>query len=144
MIARERNDAVSKLNLEMKNLEKLERERRDMMMKIEDLSQEQQSRKSSMDMSKNVGDLNMKLKMEIGALKGENEGLNKKNDEIRREISALESQIQVNLIQDFSRDMSIFYELKITLNFFEFFQSRKTTVIFNLFKLCIPFFEAYK
>ena len=86
---------MSKLNLEMKNLEKLERERRDMMVKIEDLSQEQQSRKSSMDMSKNVGDLNMKLKMEIGALRGENEGLNKKNDEIRREIAMLEDQIQV-------------------------------------------------
>ena len=94
--ARERNDAVSKLNLEMKNLEKLEKERRDMLVKIDELSMEQQTRKSSLDMNKNVGDLNMKLKLEIGALKGENEGLIKKNDEIRREIGMLEDQIQVS------------------------------------------------
>ena len=93
--ARERNDAVSKLNLEMKNLEKLEKERRDMLVKIDELSMEQQTRKSSLDMNKNVGDLNMKLKLEIGTLKGENEGLIKKNDEIRREIGMLEDQIQV-------------------------------------------------
>merc|ERR1712025_879953 len=93
-IARERNDAVSKLNLEMKNLEKLEKERRDMLVKIDELSMEQQTRKSSLDMNKSVGDLNMKLKLEIGTLKGENEGLIKKNDEIRREIGMLEDQIQ--------------------------------------------------
>ena len=96
LIARERNDAVSKLNLEMKNLEKLERERREMLGKIDSLTQEQQ-RKSSLDVSKNVGDLNMKLKMEIGALRGENEVLLKKNDEINQEISSLEAQIQVNI-----------------------------------------------
>ena len=95
-IARERNDAVSKLNLEMRNLEKLERERREMLGKIDGLTQEQQ-RKTSLDVSKNVGDLNMKLKMEIGALRGENEGLLMKNEEIRQEISSLEAQIQVNI-----------------------------------------------
>ena len=97
LIARERNDAVSKLNLEMKNLEKLEKERREMMGKIDVLSQEQQQRKTSLDVSKNVGDLNMKLKMEIGALRGENEGLIKKNDDIKKEIISLEDQIQVNI-----------------------------------------------
>ena len=98
LIARERNDAVSKLNLEMKNLEKLERERREMLGKIDGLTQEQQ-RKTSLDVSKNVGDLNMKLKMEIGALRGENEGLLKKNDETRQEIVALEGEIQVNIFK---------------------------------------------
>ena len=99
LIARERNDAVSKLNLEMRNLEKLEKERREMLGKIDGLSQEQQQRKTSLDVSKNVGDLNMKLKMEIGALRGENEGLIKKNDEIRNEIISLEDQIQVNIME---------------------------------------------
>merc|ERR1712227_719641 len=47
-----------------------------------------------MDMSKNVADLNMKLKMEIGALRGENEGLAKKHDEVIKEIKTLEDQIQ--------------------------------------------------
>ena len=96
LIARERNDAVSKLNLEMKNLEKLERERREMLGKIDGLTQEQQ-RKTSLDVSKNVGDLNMKLKMEIGALRGENEGLLRKNDEINKEVTSLEAEIQVNI-----------------------------------------------
>ena len=79
----------------MKNLEKLERERREMMTKFDQLNMEQQNKKTSLDLSKNVGDLNMKLKMEIGALRGENEGLQKKNDEVRKEIGDLEDQIQV-------------------------------------------------
>jgi len=93
-VARERNDAVSKLNLEMKQLEKLENDRREMMVKIDELSKDQHQKKTSMDMSKNVGDLNMKLKMEIGALRGENEGLQKKNEEIRGEVTDLDNQIQ--------------------------------------------------
>ena len=86
---------MSKLNNEMKNLERLEKERREMLSKMDMMSSEQQSKKSSMDMSKNVGDLNMKLKMEIGALRGENEGLAKKHDEVIKEIKTLEDQIQV-------------------------------------------------
>ena len=81
----------------MRNLEKLERERREMACRIDELSNEQASRKNSMEMNKSVGDLNMKLKMEIGALRGENEGLVKKNEETRREIGALEEQIQVSM-----------------------------------------------
>ena len=48
-------------------------------------------------MGKNVGDLNMKLKLEIGSLKGENEGLLKRNDEILQEVSDLQNQMQVGL-----------------------------------------------
>ena len=88
---------MSKLNNEMKNLERLEKERREMLSKMDIMSSEQQSKKSSMDMSKNVGDLNMKLKMEIGALRGENEGLAKKHDEVIKEIKTLEDQIQVKI-----------------------------------------------
>ena len=99
-IARERNEAVSRLNLEMKELEKLEKERKEMMFKIDDLSKEQNQKQASMDMSKNVGDLNMKLKMEIGALRSENEGLLKKNEDIRNEVSQLDNQIQVNQNKD--------------------------------------------
>ena len=89
---------MSKLNNEMKNLERLEKERREMLSKMDMMSSEQQSKKSSMDMSKNVGDLNMKLKMEIGALRGENEGLAKKHDEVIKEIKTLEDQIQVKIL----------------------------------------------
>ena len=90
----------------MRNLEKLERERREMASRIDELSNEQASRKNSMDMNKSVGDLNMKLKMEIGALRGENEGLVKKNEETRREIGALEEQIQVSPDLDLELDRS--------------------------------------
>ena len=81
----------------MRNLEKLERERREMAGRIDELSNEQVARKNSVDMNKSVGDLNMKLKMEIGALRGENEGLVKRNEETSREIRALEEQIQVRI-----------------------------------------------
>ena len=37
----------------------------------------------------------MKLKMEVGALKGENEGLLKKNEDIRQQIIQMEDKIQV-------------------------------------------------
>merc|ERR1711887_206879 len=71
-----------------------EKERKEMMHKIDDLSKEQNQKQASVDMSKNVGDLNMKLKMEIGALRSENEGLLKKNEDIRNEVSQLDNQIQ--------------------------------------------------
>ena len=46
-------------------------------------------------MSKEVGDLNMRLKLEIGALKEENENVTKKNAEIKNEMRTLEARIQV-------------------------------------------------
>ena len=95
---------MASLNKEMRNLERLERERREMATKIDELGVEQASRKSSMEMNKNAGDLNMKLKMEIGALRGENEGLVRRSEETRREIGALEEQIQVSL------DLSLTYD----------------------------------
>ena len=52
----------------------------------------------SADLGKGLGDLNMKLKMEVGALKGENEGLHKRNAEIQRQVSDLDNQIQVKYV----------------------------------------------
>ena len=57
--------------------------------------QEQEQRNNSVEAGKSVGDLNMKLKLEIGALRGENEGLQKKNEEVARQVADLENQIQV-------------------------------------------------
>ena len=57
--------------------------------------QEQEQRNNSLDSGKSLGDLNMKLKLEIGALRGENEGLQKKNAEVARQVVDLENQIQV-------------------------------------------------
>lgn len=95
LVTIERNDAVARLGQEMNQLEKLERDKRDMMARIDTLAQEQQQRAAGAEVGKSVGDLNMKLKMEIGALRGENEGLMKKYEDTQREISELENQIQI-------------------------------------------------
>merc|ERR1711981_1307656 len=88
-------EAVARLGQEMAQLEKLEREKKDMMARLDSLSKEQEQRNSSLEVGKSVGDLNMKLKLEIGALRGENEGLQKKNEEVVRQVNELENQIQV-------------------------------------------------
>merc|ERR1719412_1031369 len=95
LVTKERNEAVARLGQEMAQLEKLERAKKDMMARLDSLSKEQEQRNSSLEVGKSVGDLNMKLKLEIGALRGENEGLNKKNDEVVRQLNDLENQLQV-------------------------------------------------
>merc|ERR1719507_2697740 len=65
-----------------------------MMARLDSLSKEQEQRNNSLEAAKSVGDLNMKLKLEIGALRGENEGLQKKNDEVVRQLNDLDNQIQ--------------------------------------------------
>lgn len=112
LVTNERNEAVARLGQEMNLLEKLEREKKDLMSRLDTLTQvcripslssdgkclqEQSAKTASIDMGKNVGDLNMKLKLEIGSLKGENEGLLKRNDEILQEVSDLQNQMQVGL-----------------------------------------------
>ena len=57
--------------------------------------QEQEQRNNNLDSGKSLNDINMKLKLEIGALRGENEGLQKKNEEVARQVVDLENQIQV-------------------------------------------------
>merc|ERR1719494_453585 len=94
LVTKERNEAVARLGQEMAQLERLEREKRDMMARLDSLSKEQEQRNNSLDSGKSLGDLNMKLKLEIGALRGENEGLQKKNGEVARQVVDLENQIQ--------------------------------------------------
>jgi hypothetical protein len=47
-------------------------------------------------MSRTVGDLNMKLKMEMGALREDKEELARRNEQIRAELRQLEGQLQVS------------------------------------------------
>ena len=71
--------------------------------------QEQEQRNNSLEAGgKSVGDLNMKLKLEIGALRGENEGLQKKNDEVVRQLNDLDNQIQVGSCFHFELSRSVF------------------------------------
>jgi hypothetical protein len=53
-------------------------------------------RRPSSDMSRTVGDLNMKLKMEMGALREDKEELARRNEQIRAELRQLEGQLQVS------------------------------------------------
>ena len=69
--------------------------------------QEQEQRNNSLEAGKSVGDLNMKLKLEIGALRGENEGLQKKNDEVVRQLNDLDNQIQVGFHFKVSRSVFV-------------------------------------
>merc|ERR1719445_873591 len=94
LVTKERNEAVARLGQEMAQLERLEREKRDMMARLDSLSKEQEQRNNNLDSGKSLNDLNMKLKLEIGALRGENEGLQKKNEEVARQVVDLENQIQ--------------------------------------------------
>merc|ERR550532_1671357 len=94
LVTKERNEAVARLGQEMAQLERLEREKREMMARLDSLSKEQEQRNNSVEAGKSVGDLNMKLKLEIGALRGENEGLQKKNNEVVRQLNDLDNQIQ--------------------------------------------------
>ena len=52
-------------------------------------------RRPSSDMSRSVGDLNMKLKLELGSLREEKEEMARRNDQIRAELNRLENQLQV-------------------------------------------------
>ena len=70
--------------------------------------QEQEQRNNNLDSGKSLNDLNMKLKLEIGALRGENEGLQKKNEEVARQVVDLENQIQVGWRLDFVIEIQVF------------------------------------
>ena len=96
MATKERNDAVGQLSKKLKEIERLEADRRDLFARIDAL--ERQKKKESpappaapqpstvsADMSKNLADLNMKQKLEIGNLRSENEKLMKANHDISRE-----------------------------------------------------------
>ena len=99
VIAKERNDAVSKLGREMKELERLDGERKEMFGRIDTLERqvaEQQNKNSAVDLTKNVSDLNMKLKMEIGDIRLENERILKSNEEMSTRVNSAEQQLEVN------------------------------------------------
>ena len=107
VLAKERNEAIAKLTKEMKELERLEGERKEMFERIDSLERDRTDQRPGSDISKNVSDLNMKLKLEIGSIRSENEALVKANEQIRLEIKSLEDKIQVR----FSK--LLFYHLSL-------------------------------
>ena len=81
-MAKERNEAVNQLSRELKELERLESERAQLFERIDALERERTGKKASNDVSRNLVDLNMKLKLEIGNARSENEKLIKTNEQL--------------------------------------------------------------
>ena len=82
IVSKERNDAVSQLGKEIKEKEKLESDRRDLFARIDALERQKPDNKESVDTRNNMADLNMKLKLEMGNLRSENDKLLKSKDEL--------------------------------------------------------------
>ena len=82
LLAKERNDAVSQLSKEMKEIDRLEAERVGLFARIDAFERAKTEKESAVDVSKSIGDLNLKLKMELGATKAENESITKEKDKI--------------------------------------------------------------
>ena len=68
----------------MKELERLEAERRELFARIDTLERQRTEKGDKTDMSRNLGDLNMKLKLEMGNARSENEKLLKANEQLTK------------------------------------------------------------
>ena len=82
--AKERNEAVNQLSKELKENERLEAERRQLFERIDGLERMRTDKKDSNDQSRNLVDLNMKLKLEVGNARSENEKLIKTNEQLTK------------------------------------------------------------
>lgn len=90
LLAKERNDAVGKLSQEMKEIDRLEAERVGLFARIDAFERA----KTDVDVSKSIGDLNLKLKMELGATKAENESIAKEKDKISNVLITTKSHLK--------------------------------------------------
>ena len=70
------------MSKELKEVERLESERRQLFERIDLLERARNDKKDSNDVSRNLVDLNMKLKLEIGNARSENEKLIKTNEQL--------------------------------------------------------------
>ena len=75
LLGKERNDAVSQLGREREEIERLEAERVNLFARIDAYERQKNEKQASTNVSKSSGDLNLKLKMEIGEAKAENQKL---------------------------------------------------------------------
>ncbi len=83
-LAKERNDAVNQLSKELTENSRLEAERRDLFERIDGLERQRTEKRDTTDQSRNLVDLNMKLKLEIGNARSENEKLIKTNEQLAK------------------------------------------------------------
>ena len=89
IVAKERNDAVSQVENQLKEIERLESDRRDLFARIDVLERQRNGQKDTADTRNTMGDFNMKLKLEMGNLRAENDKLLKAKDEIAKEKSEM-------------------------------------------------------
>ena len=94
LLAKERNDAVSQLSKEMKEIERLEAERGELFARIDTFERARNERKESVDVSKSIGDLNLKLKMELGQTKAENESMQKEKEKVSNLLTLTKSSLK--------------------------------------------------
>ena len=79
-------------------MERLESDRRDLFARIDALERQKNDKKEGSDTRNNMGDLNMKLKLEIGNLRSENDKLLKTNEAMVKEKSELNDKILANKV----------------------------------------------
>ena len=94
LLAKERNDAVSQLTKEMKEIERLEAERVELFGRIDAYERQKTDRKESTEVTKSMGDLNLKLKMELGQVKIENEKVSKERDDLHNKLVTTKSTLR--------------------------------------------------
>merc|ERR1712241_181264 len=82
IISQERSDAVSQRGKELEEVKRLEADRRDLFARIDVLERQKVDKKETAGQRNNIGDLNMKLKLETGDLRAENDRLVKANEQI--------------------------------------------------------------
>merc|ERR1712141_514707 len=94
LLAKERNDSVSQLSKEMKEIERLEAERVELFSRIDSYERSKTERKENIEVTKGMGDLNLKLKMELGQVKIENEKLSKEKQDLNNKLVTTKSTLR--------------------------------------------------
>ena len=92
-VIKERNDAVSQLGKDKIEIQRLESDRRDLFARIDALERQKNDSKESTDTRNNMGDLNLKLKLEMGNLRAENDKLLKAKEETAKEKSEMDEKL---------------------------------------------------
>ena len=92
-VTKERNDAVSQLGKDKIEIQRLESDRRDLFARIDALERQKNDSKESTDTRNNMGDLNLKLKLEMGNLRAENDKLLKAKEETAKEKSEMDEKL---------------------------------------------------
>ena len=113
---KERNEAVSKLSSQLKEVERLEAERQTLFSRIDGLERQKMGNNNvnngvaASDMSKSLADANMKLKLEMGNVRSDHDRLLKQKEELSKDKAELTARLTETSVKLRERDT----ELKAT------------------------------